>query len=138
MANPDLPPGALQKRSKGTARLEALSRSDSRKAAEDRAKRTVRTRDKKCRRPSCPHCKASKGRLLLHVAHLTPKGLGGDPKGLVTTANQMIRVDAKTHDEQERGLLEITPIDAARGTDGDCAWWWIGDGSLHPRLEGIA
>jgi len=119
----------------GTTRKAQLARADEIKRDEEREKRKVRKRDKACRRPNCPHCRDYGGRLALHVAHLTPKGMGGDKTGRVTKAELMIRLDSITHTEQERGLLDIRPL-TARGTYGTCEFWWMAGET--PVLEGVA
>ncbi|HKA75328.1 MAG TPA: hypothetical protein VKE26_26230 [Xanthobacteraceae bacterium] len=138
MANRDLPPGALAKPARGTTQQAALARSDARLAHERRQKAIVRRRDPRCRRPGCPHCAQHHGRLRLDCAHLSAKGLGGDPQGRVTTAAQMIRLDLISHGEQERGLLIIVPLDPRRGTAGPCEFYWSPNGSTGDgHLEGI-
>lgn len=92
-------------------------------AYEDAEKHKVRLRDKGCRWPHCENCRTYKPRL--EVAHLVPKGMGGD-HGLTSSADQMILLDFLTHqggaDSQEHGGRRIEPLTPA-GTDGPCAFY---------------
>lgn len=78
----------------------------------------VRARDKRCRVPGCPTPYYH-----LTVAHLHHKGIGGNPKGDRSKANQMILL-CWHHHQGPRGYdgmypLAITPLTDA-GTDGHC------------------
>jgi hypothetical protein len=90
-------------------------------AAEERNKTLVRKRDRGCRWPHCANCKAFKP--ALHVAHVCgAKGMGGD-HGEKSTPDQMMVLDAVTHDEQEQHRRDVRPLNAVEGTNGPCEFW---------------
>ncbi len=124
MANPAYPYGAFQRPAKGTALMDARQRRHDRTAAEAREKDRVRVRDRICRWPHCENCRRFTPRL--EVAHLDAKGMGGDPRGAVTTADQMVLLDYLTHQSGIYSLEQhgrrIEPL-TDRGTDGPCEFW---------------
>jgi hypothetical protein len=128
--------GAIPKPAKGTARRESRARSAERKAREDREKRKVRARDRVCRRPHCRHCGNRLGRYALHCSHVVAKGIGGDPRGLVSTAADMLRLCAPSHAEQERHDLDVVPRNAEAGTYGECEFYRVEGGQRF--FEGIS
>lgn len=112
------------KPAKGTALMERRQRRKDTKAAEDHEKDLVRARDKRCRWPHCANCKQWQPRL--EVAHLTAKGMGGDPAMVRTSADRMILLDWLTHQAGTSSLEQhgkwIVPL-TDRGTDGPCEFW---------------
>ena len=75
-----------------------------------------------CRWPRCAHCRASHP--ALEVAHLDPKGHGGD-HGRRTRADRILLLDAVTHrgaDGLEQHGRFVEPL-TDRGTDGPCAFY---------------
>jgi hypothetical protein len=89
---------------------------------ETRNKTQVRKRDGRCRFPCCV-CRD--WRVTPHVAHLTHKGAGGNPRRDRSAANRMIALCPPRHRESrislDRGTLKIQPLTKA-GTDGPCRW----------------
>jgi len=114
---------ALPKPAKGTALIERKQRRKAIEAFEDREKQIVRVRDRKCRWPRCPHCKAFRPRL--EVAHVIAKGAGGSSEA----ANMML-LDFLTHQGGPTSLEQhgrkIEPL-TADGANGPCSFW-ISDG----------
>jgi hypothetical protein len=124
VANPLLAHGALQKEPKGADLIRRRERKKARVLAEEHEKAKVRVRDRQCRWPHCENCRTYKPRL--EVAHLTAKGIGGDPRGEVSTADQMILLDFLTHQSGPLSLEQhgrrIVPL-TDRGTSGPCEFW---------------
>ena len=64
----------------------------------------------------------------VEVAHLQHKGMGGNPKGDRSMANQMLCLCRYHHRDPEwsydSGELLITPKDKQLGTDGECDLRW--------------
>lgn len=90
-------------------------------ATEERHKAQVRKRDRGCRWPKCENCRTFKP--ALHVAHVCgAKGMGGD-HGTVSAPEQMMVLDAVTHQEQEQHRRDIRPINPTEGTSGPCEFW---------------
>ncbi len=107
-----------------SSKIEKAKRKLDAKAHELKEKAKVRTRDKKCRFPLCG-CKKIK--LALEVSHcLRHKGMGGNPKGDRSMADQMIYVCNARHRANryaiDRGTLEVRPL-TDRGTEGPVEWW---------------
>jgi hypothetical protein len=94
-----------------------------RKAVEDAAKMSVRTRDRFCR---FPRCGCDQFKLARHVAHLTHKGMGGNPRGDRSGEARMILLCSARHKENrislDRKTLRIDPLTRA-GTAGPCAFY---------------
>lgn len=107
-------PGSLKVR-------RALERAP-RKEREDTAKAKVRREDGYCRFPLCG-CK--RAGLARHVAHLTHKGAGGNPKGERSDSKLMIYLCAARHRENrislDRKTMRVKPLTPA-GTRGPCAF----------------
>lgn len=116
------------KASKGQSFIDARQRRKDIAAAENAEKDKVRARDKRCRWPHCENCKKWQPRL--EVAHLDPKGMGGDPSAVRTTADQMMLLDWLTHQSGPSSLEQhgrkIEPLTDA-GTNGPCAFF-LADG----------
>lgn len=92
------------------------------KTAEDKEKAKVRKRDSWCRFPLCG---CHRFRLALHVSHQHHKGMGGNPAGDRSTADQMILVCSARHTENEfaidRGTIRWRALTPA-GANGLIAW----------------
>lgn len=92
------------------------------KTAEDKQKAKVRKRDKRCRFPLCG-CK--RFNLAQHVSHQHHKGMGGNPAGDRSTADQMILVCSARHKENEfaidRGTIRWRAL-TDKGANGPIAW----------------
>lgn len=60
------------------------------------------------------------------VAHLTHKGMGGDPKGLRSQVDNLITLCGWRHREApvslHKGTLKVRPLTTA-GTNGPVSWW---------------
>jgi hypothetical protein len=116
--------GPMLKEPKGAGLIRRRETKKARVLAEDKEKDKVRARDRQCRWPHCENCRAYKPRL--EVAHLTAKGMGGDPNGDVTTADQMILLDFLTHQSGPLSLEQhgrrIVPL-TDKGTYGPCEFW---------------
>lgn len=96
---------------------------------EDAEKTRVRRLDKRCRWPSCQHCRSNTS-LMLHVAHvIEAKGMG-KPSKQESTADRMMLLDALTHIDQERGRKDVRPLTDA-GTRGPCEFWEKRAGEWH-------
>lgn len=118
MLHPKPPRGAFK------AERDALKRERDKHEDEEKAK--VRARFKTCRWPHCRHRRAR-----LEVAHLTPKGHGGDPEGIRTRAEKMALLCFWHHqaDPQEghpegsleRHNLRIVPL-TDLGSFGPCVF----------------
>lgn len=84
---------ALKRPARGTAKLERIQRHKRADAREDREKTKVRKRDGHCR---WPHLNPDHRELCLRtrteVAHLSHKGIGGDPLTIRSRAPLMVRV----------------------------------------------
>ena len=94
-----------------------------RKAAEDAAKMSVRTRDRFCR---FPRCGCDRFKLARHVAHLTHKAMGGNPTGDRSTEDRMILLCSARHKENRVSLDQKTiriELLTKRGTAGPCAFY---------------
>lgn len=121
--NSDRPSGTpTWKPERGTALKERRTKRKTVRDHETDEKREVRLRDRKCRWPHCSNCRKWKPRL--EVAHLDPKGQGGD-HGVRTSADRMILLDYLTHqgaDGLERHERKIEPL-TKRGTNGPCAFF---------------
>lgn len=107
------------KKPKGSYLIERREKRKKAKAFEEGEKRKVRTRDVRCRWPSCEYCREFKPRL--EVAHLNDKGMGGD-HGLRSTADQMLLLCFLIHQgprSLHSGDRRIEPL-TERGTDGPC------------------
>ena len=103
--------------------MERRDKSKARKSAEDAIKDQVRARDKRCRYPFCPMCRAYKN-LPLEAAHvLQAKGMGGDKRLVRSQRHHLMLLDVETHRRQERHAIVIVPVDAHLGTDGPCEFW---------------
>lgn len=93
------------------------------RTAERKNKNKVRQRDVRCR---FPLCKCHAFGLALHVAHLSHKGMGGDPTGERSQPELMILLCIRRHRESaisiDKGTLECQPLTAA-GTAGPVSWW---------------
>jgi hypothetical protein len=90
------------------------------KTAETAHMRTVRHRDRDCRWPECPcHRRLNP---TLEVAHLTHRGMGGNPAGDRSEPHRMILLDRETHQALDAGTLKITP-QTRKGTAGPCAYF---------------
>lgn len=91
--------------------------------AEEKNKREVRRRDKKCRFALCG---CHRFRLAKHVAHLKHKGIGGDPDGERSLPMHMIQVCIARHREHafsiDKKTIECRPLTKS-GTNGPVAWW---------------
>ncbi len=123
---------AVPRPPRGAYTLKRLADKADLRTNEKAAKVAVRKRDRRrCRWPHCRHT-----RLSLHVAHLTHKGMGGDPTGERSLSGRMILLCYLHHygDKQQahqegsldRGDLQIEPETAA-GTWGPCAFSRKGD-----------
>lgn len=114
---------ALPKPAKGSALLARRAKKQQTDAHERAEKAAARKRDGyRCRWPSCTY-RALK--LPIEVAHLTHKGMGGDPRQLRTTRDQLITLCQPHHQgghSLHSGDLEIQPLTEA-GTDGPCAFY---------------
>jgi hypothetical protein len=117
----------LSKTPRGTTLAEdRASRRRDREAFERTEKQKVRKRDKgRCR---WPRCEFRKDGLLVEVAHVKAKGMGGD-RGKRSTANQMLCICKPHHQapypsrSMHSGDLTILVLDKALGTDGPCAFY---------------
>lgn len=90
--DPDLA-RSLQKPSRGTAKVERIVRKRQADKREDAEKDKVRKRDGHCRWPHLDSVqKELCQRTRTEVAHLTHKGMGGDPLTIRSKAPLMIRV----------------------------------------------
>ena len=115
---------SLQKPAKGTKTREHRAKSRQNREAERELKRQSKERDsQKCRWPSC-YCQF-KASPILESAHLTHKGMGGDPKLIRTTVDSLITL---CHDKHrgvvslDSGDLDIRPI-TDKGTSGPCEFY---------------
>ena len=102
--------------------LRATKRQE-RDAKEEKNKREVRRRDKRCRFPLCG---CHRFKLALHVAHLAHKGMGGDPDGERSLPPYMIQVCIARHREHHFSLdkktIKCEPL-TNLGTNGPVRWW---------------
>jgi hypothetical protein len=88
----------LKKPGRGTAKLERIRRGKTADAKEDAQKQKVRKRDGHCRWPHLtPDAQELCQRTGREVAHLTHKGIGGDPQTIRSKAHLMIAVDRNIH-----------------------------------------
>lgn len=113
----DLERCAPAKPPRGSGRLASKGRRNERIAHEKAEKAKVRARFKRCRWPNCRHKHEP-----LEVAHLIPKGHGGDPEGIRTRADKMVLLCHPHHqwDPQEghpEGCLEHHQIKIEPLTD---------------------
>jgi len=114
-----------------TSRVAKRVKRANEKTAEEKNKKQVRRRDKRCRFPMCG-CRRLK--IQPHVAHLEHKGIGGNPAGDRSQPELMILVCACRHRENrisiDKGTLRCKPFmsdEAARrigkpGTLGPVVW----------------
>jgi hypothetical protein len=83
----------LEKPMRGAAKLDRIIRGKAAHAKEDREKAKVRSRDGHCRWPHPnPDLRELCARTRTEVAHLTHKGMGGDPQTIRSKAALMVRV----------------------------------------------
>lgn len=83
----------LKKPARGAAKLDRIVRKRKADDREDREKTKVRKRDGHCRWPHLdPDARELCRRTRTEVAHLTHKGMGGDPRTIRSRAPLMIRV----------------------------------------------
>lgn len=106
-----------------TSRVERRTKRAGEKTAEEKNKKKVRLRDKRCRFPLCG-CKRLK--IMAHVSHQRHKGSGGNPAGDRSQPSGMIYVCACRHRENvisiDRGTLRWRELEKGKGADGYIAW----------------
>ncbi len=122
----------MEKTAKGVTAKKRATKAQEQKKYERNAKDLVRERDHRaCRWPSCNERGTD-------VAHLTHKGMGGDPKSLRTQAQSMI-LFCKTHHQGTNGLdqgkLSVVPM-TPKGTSGPCEFIWANQRE-HFRLYSV-
>jgi hypothetical protein len=108
---------------KGTAKLERIRRGKKAHATEDREKDKVRKRDGHCRWPHLtPERRELCARTRTEVAHLTHKGIGGDPQTIRSRGHLMIRVCCHQGPQSlhsgDRRVVYLT----SKKADGPCAF----------------
>lgn len=104
------------------AKVVRRNRRDQLAGVENKHKTAVRKADKRCRFPLCG---CGHFRIVLHVAHLTHKGAGGDPTSQRSLPSRMLVLCASRHRENrislDKGTLRVQPLTRA-GTRGPCAF----------------
>lgn len=117
-----------------SGKIERYKRRAEWKTREDKEKKTVRLRDKRCRFPLC-ECK--RYGLQLHVSHLRHKGMGGNPKGDRSVPALMLLLCVWRHQQGRiaihRGTLRWVALTEA-GADGPIKWEVDGE-ALQPFGE---
>jgi hypothetical protein len=112
----------LKKPSRTARKKEAHAVRAKRRLDEDREKAKVRRRDRSCRFPLCG---CAKLKLPLEVSHNVHKGIGGDPTGERSKADQMIYLCAHRHQHGEisrhKGTVRVRALTDA-GMNGPVAW----------------
>lgn len=110
----------LQKPPRGQKTLEHRAKSAATAKHEQDEKKASKIRDKRqCRRPRCVYRRQN---LTMHSAHLHHKGMGGDPKQIRTTRDQLITFCAFDHGIFDKGDLDVKPL-TRRGADGPCEFF---------------
>jgi hypothetical protein len=114
--------GDLKKPSRTARKRATLDARTKRRTSEDKEKGKVRRRDKRCRFPLCG-CRLLK--LRLEVSHQVHKGMGGNPDGDRSTADQMIYLCDHRHQfgavSRHKGTLRAEPL-TKHGTNGPVEW----------------
>lgn len=110
-----------------TFKEERKARKLARKSESDDVKTDAKARDGfKCR---WPHCEFTKGKPPvtdnIEAAHIQASGMGGDPKHLRTTRDNLVAVCDLHHrrapQNMHNGGLKVEPL-TIDGTDGPCAF----------------
>lgn len=104
---------------KGEAWLKSKETRAERVAAEQKAMKLAKKLDGGCRYPLCAH-RAQKPRI--EAAHVTHRGMGGNPTGDRTTSDQIITLCFIDHAAYDRGEIDLEPL-TDKGTRGPCAWY---------------
>lgn len=116
-------PGPHFKGSSTSPRVEKRQEKAETKAAEEKNKRKVRTRDKGCRFPLCG-CRKLK--IQPHVSHSQHKGMGGNPAGDRSAPELLIHLCACRHRENrisiDKGTLRWRELEKGKGSEGPIAW----------------
>ena len=111
------------------AKVERHSRKLSRKAESDATKQEAKRRDGfRCR---WPHCEYKAVTETLEAAHIHAAGMGGDPKQIRTTRDNLIAMCDMHHrrapQNMHNGGLKVEPT-TRKGTDGSVEFWrWSKD-----------
>lgn len=106
---------SFPKPARGSHWLEGRKRRADQKAAEESLMRAARLRDgDKCRWPSCEFAPKKPRR---EVAHLTHRGIGGNPALDRTQRDKLITLCFIHHGLFDAAELDIEPM-TSRGTDG--------------------
>lgn len=106
-----------------TAKEARHARRLERKAAMDDVKADAKARDGyRCR---WPHCEYTRVTDVIEAAHIAAAGMGGDPKLVRTTRDNLVAVCDMHHrrapQNMHNGGLKVEPL-TTDGTDGPCAF----------------
>lgn len=119
---PTWKPGETHFKEKGSPKVRRALKQRPIKNQEAVNKAAVRKADRFCRWPLCG-CR--KFKLVLHVAHLAHKGIGGNPRGDRSQPDNMILLCIVRHKEGrvslDQGTAAIRPL-TSKGTRGPCAF----------------
>lgn len=120
--------GPHWKPEKGSDLIDRKERRRSRVRTEEANKAIARKRDGKCRLPFCPYCaEYGKTQGPDQIAHvIEAKGHGGDPEGIRSTPDKLMRLCPLAHAAQEPHDWIVEPL-TDHGTDGPCSFYLVED-----------